>query len=196
MKERILSNWKSSLIGTLLIILLTVILFTSKATFAELSSFYTIAVGLLLAKDSWFKNPNIKILLPFALLLLVSCRTPEQKLNKLINKYPELQHDKEIIIRDTFISQRFDTLVKISLDSFLIKDTLFFTKESLQIQTFFKDKYIYLNVKQKPDTVFKTVKVKVRELQYISEDKNSFKWYHSLMLGIVIGLLAYVILRK
>lgn len=55
MKYRVFKNWKTSIIGALLLIIAAVALFTGKATLAEFVAFVPFCLGLIYVKDSVFK---------------------------------------------------------------------------------------------------------------------------------------------
>ena len=56
MKERILSNWKTSLIGAILFLFSGVLLWLGKITFAEFSAFLPVVIGLICAKDDFLSK--------------------------------------------------------------------------------------------------------------------------------------------
>lgn len=59
MKERIFNNWKTTVLGIVLLILAVVLLFMRIITLAEFSAFFPTILGLLYTKDTILKlNAN------------------------------------------------------------------------------------------------------------------------------------------
>ncbi|HAT80379.1 MAG TPA: hypothetical protein DCS17_02935 [Flavobacterium sp.] len=197
LSELITTNWKTTLIGLFIVALATIILFTSKATFAELSPLYIVGVGLLAAKDKLFNSgnkQNFRILIPFLLLFLVSCRTPEQRLNKLLKENPDLQKSIKETITDTIILNKFDTINSISIDTLIKGDTITIEKNNIKVQTFYKDKYIYTTLKLKSDTIFKKIEVEKRVVEY--KEITAFAKFIEYLPYILIGLIILIIVLR
>ena len=55
MKQRIIKNWKSSLLGLSFVIIATAALMTGKCSLTEFGAFMPFALGLIYVKDSIFK---------------------------------------------------------------------------------------------------------------------------------------------
>ena len=55
MKDRILNNFKSTILGLIILAICAVLIYTDKATFAEVSGFLVSSGLLIYVKDSIFK---------------------------------------------------------------------------------------------------------------------------------------------
>ena len=55
MKDRFLNNYKSTLLGLLILAICAILIYTNKATFAEVSGFLVSSGMLMYVKDSIFK---------------------------------------------------------------------------------------------------------------------------------------------
>ena len=55
MKDRIINNFKSTLLGLIILAICAVLIYTDKATFAEVSGFLVSSGLLMYVKDSIFK---------------------------------------------------------------------------------------------------------------------------------------------
>lgn len=74
--ERILKNWKTTVIGMAILMLCFVLVFVGKATLTEVGGFICGGFYVLFSKDSLLKKKNIPCLLIFA-LLVSACRPYE-----------------------------------------------------------------------------------------------------------------------
>jgi len=103
----------------------------------------------------------------FLLLVLTfaSCRTPQQKFDRLVKKHPELVSDKEIVIRDTIklegetivnhipikyknITIKLDERFNLSFDSSgkLQKDSFLFNKDDVKVKLFTDSTSIWMAI--------------------------------------------------
>lgn len=57
MKKRIIKNWRSSLMGLVLVIIATAAMYTDRIGWTEFLAFLPFALGLIYVQDSIF-NPN------------------------------------------------------------------------------------------------------------------------------------------
>ena len=55
MKDRVINNFKSTLLGLIILAICAVLIYTNKATFAEVSGFIVSSGLLMYVKDSIFK---------------------------------------------------------------------------------------------------------------------------------------------
>ncbi len=55
MKTRIFQNWRTSLLGLVLLILSSILLFMKIITFSEFTAFLPTVIGLIYVQDSIFK---------------------------------------------------------------------------------------------------------------------------------------------
>ncbi len=97
------------------------------------------------------------------IVFILSC-SPQKRLNRLIDKYPELSTLDTI--RDTVrvIVPKIVTDTFISLDS--LKDTVIITKDRLQIKTIIKDNKIYIEGECDTDTIYQPFETIVEKVIY------------------------------
>ena len=132
------------------------------------------------------------------ILVLISCG-PQKRLNKLIDNNPELvQNDT---IRDTIsvIVPEIRTDTFISLDSLI--DTVYVTKDRLQIKTVIRDNQLFIEGKCDADTIYKSIEIPVEKVVYLKDTpwtdvKKYVKRWWRWLLGLSIVALAVRLAKK
>lgn len=132
------------------------------------------------------------------ILVLISCG-PQKRLNKLIDNNPELvQNDT---IRDTIsvIVPEIRTDTFISLDSLI--DTVYITKDRLQIKTVIRDNQLFIEGKCDADTIYKSIEIPVEKVVYLKDTpwtdvKKYVKRWWRWLLGLSIVALAVRLAKK
>ena len=132
------------------------------------------------------------------ILVLISCG-PQKRLNKLIDNNPELvQNDT---IRDTIsvIVPEIRTDTFISLDSLI--DTVYVTKDRLQIKTVIRDNQLFIEGKCEADTIYKSIEIPVEKVVYLKDTpwtdvKKYVKRWWRWLLGLSIVALAVRLAKK
>lgn len=94
----------------------------------------------------------------FILIALLSC-SPQHRLQRLINKHPELVKKDTISFSDTFYVQpfQFDTALYISPEK--VSDTFFIEKDRVKVQIIRQNDTLFTEVNLPADTVIKEIKV-------------------------------------
>lgn len=195
MKARIVKNWKSSLLGIVLLIAALVAVFLNKATWEQFATFVPFCLGLVYVKDTIFKiggGGTTLTIVVVALFCLLGqgCVSYE----RCVKKYGVVRHDSLIITKEIPIiikvpipSDSMQTSINIDSIQFLIEGQVYQKFDSTsKIQIWYwKDKFNKLQIKalQPPDTViiYKTIEVKV-PCPPIIELKEHLTWYQSLFL--------------
>jgi hypothetical protein len=120
---------------------------------------------------------------------IIACRTPEQKLQRLIKKHPELVKVDTVWQIDTVIVKEVKKDTVFSL--FESHDTVTIIKDKLTIKHFYNkhDSTVYLSGKCDTDTIIKEVPVQVHT---VTPEKDITKWW----LIAIILLIIYLIFRK
>lgn len=122
------------------------------------------------------------------LVVAISCRTPQQKHDRLIHKYgEELCTVDTIIVKDTIIKT-----VKVKVpeyrDSFIFKhDTTYETKE---VFIYKKGDRVYLRVKPKLIEHRDTIPFEVKVPGPVIE-KKIFEWWYLLVAFLIGMVIAY-----
>lgn len=127
----------------------------------------------------------------FLMAFLNSCRTPKQKYDYLVSKYPDLVDTDTVIVRDTIVRT-----IKIPIpeyrDSFIIThDTIIETKKIL-----FKKKGDKFSLTVKPDSIIvrDTIPYKVQVPGRVVIKKEFYPWW--LLVAFLVGMLFAYRLRK
>ena len=115
-----------------------------------------------------------KIIYLIIILLLTSC-SPQKRLNRLINKYPELSKTDTIKLIDSVIVPAIKTDTFFS--SFALKDTITITKEKLKIKLVKINDTIYLNAEVEPDTIIFEREIPIKKVIY----KKPISWWHKIL---------------
>lgn len=120
MIERILKNWKTTVIGLAILITCFVLVFVGKASLTEVGAFICGGFYVLFSKDSLLKKKENLLLMAFFLLPFLSgCRS-----------YRTFERVSETIERDTL--REIDTVhIKLSVSG----DTVVICSDSLRIDT-------------------------------------------------------------
>lgn len=213
MIDRILKNWKTTILGLSILVTCFILVFLGKATLTEVSIFICGGFFVLFSKDSILKKKGfLSIAILVTCLLFISCRT-----------YRSFTSNTEHIIRDTIvIRDSFPLQIKIPGDTTLITsdsivyDTIYidllrsghFTLPAWETSTEFAyaqagitNSVPWLNLRQQPitiDTLIYIHKIKIleqtiREIQSktIVSEKDPFYKNTWLWISFILGLLLF-----
>ena len=135
------------------------------------------------------------IVLAFFIVATLSC-TPQKRLQRLIEKHPELVQADTIFIIDTLISPA------IQADTAIIftgtRDTLIVEREKLRVEVIRHTDTLYLNGRVAPDTIVNSREVVHEKLKIISHCALEVwlkKWGRWLFFGLGIGLSLWLLSR-
>jgi uncharacterized membrane protein YidH (DUF202 family) len=181
-RNRVFGNWKSSLVGVILIIVCIALVFLGKASFLEVSTFLLIGLACLGVKDPSSINIRIIVLIFASTAALLSC-SPQKRLNKLLKHHPELLQKDTFFFRDTIITKSYalDTVFSAKFDTITIN------KENTKIQLVKYDSLIYLTLDQQADTIKIEKKIEVDKIIYKTEKKTNI-WF-----WIAIGAISFIL---
>ena len=131
-------------------------------------------------------NKLLKIwVLVIAVAVIGGCRTPQQRLNRLIQQHPELIKAVDTVtVTDTIAGYTHDTIIAIQQ----LKDTVTIVKEHTTVKLFSVGSDS-LGVQLKQDTIFKEVKVPVPVVQV--EKQTPLKIY--VLFGGLVLLFALLL---
>lgn len=116
------------------------------------------------------------------LVVLFSCRTAQQKLNRLVKKNPELLRDTVLIDYDTTIvnipAVHSDSVIHINTFK---TDTFIMTKENLRVQTIYRNDSVFItgDCFGITDTI---VSVEEIHTKYIVNKEKEINWWKWLVL--------------
>lgn len=123
----------------------------------------------------------------FLFLLIVAC-TPEQRLNRLLLKHPELKVVDSMIVRDTI---RIPGIIADTEFSFIrLHDTVFLDKGRLEVSMVAKNETLYVQGKCKADTIYKIHHIPVDKIRVIKS--NTMDALIARIPWIVIGLISFL----
>lgn len=133
-----------------------------------------------------------RLLIVLSLFLCFAC-TPQQRLNRLLKKHPELVIQQTIVKIDTIVfpSYNFDTILKITTKT----DTFYIDKDRLKIQIIKKDSNIFINSFLPADTIFKTDTIHKTEIKLIKED-HFLQWLKWIFSSLSVIAVIIFLLRK
>lgn len=122
-------------------------------------------------------------------LALSSCRTPQEKLNRLVKKYPNLERDTVLTDYDTTIvnipAVHADSVIHINT---IKTDTFVMTKEHLRVQTIFRNDSIFIegDCYGITDTIISVEEIRTKYVVSKDERGISFQWLLICILATVM----------
>jgi hypothetical protein len=131
---------------------------------------------------------KLLLIVSMGLLALCSCRTPKEKLERLVKKHPELLRDTTIIDYDTTIidipAVHSDSIIHINT---LKTDTFIMEKEHLRVQTIYRNDSVFITgdcfgIK---DTIVSVEEIKTK---YIVNEPKEINWWKWLVLAAFVYL--------
>jgi len=143
------------------------------------------------------KIRTIIFLILLTLIVLSSC-SPQKRLSRLVQHYPELTISDTIKIIDTVITS------EISIDTAfhysLIKDTVVITKEKIRLQLIKINDTIYIDVHHAADTIIITKNIPIeRIILQEPTEPNPTLWdkykFQILITLIILAVLTGIVLR-
>jgi len=124
--------------------------------------------------------------------LIISC-TPQRRLERLLERHPELTHIDSVTINDTIRVIVPEISVDTVVDIKTLLDTVFLEKEQLKVKVWM-DKYHKVYIKGKCDTIYidkvVTRKIPVRIYEKTPLWKKFINW---IALILIIALIIYLI---
>lgn len=186
-RNRIFGNWKSSLLGAILVLICFALVFFQKATFAEVSLFVIAGFGLMGVKDPKTFNLKMWAVIGGASLFFSSC-SPQYRLKRLLKYHPELTVQQSVIFRDTIIIPKtdFDTVFKTDFDTVTIE------KDNFKIELIRSDSLIYLYHTTPADTVYVEKTVLVDKIINPSTMKTPFEKIFGRVIALFFSVLLFV----
>lgn len=136
---------------------------------------------------------KISNFLPLILLLLLACN-PQKRINRILNRNPELKRDTVLVIRDTLITKAFtfDTIYNYKTTH----DTVFFKKENVQVKIFHHNDTIFFKADAKADTIYKKITVPYRQIIYTKDDSKRWLFFFIGISSILILIVLINIVLK
>ena len=131
-------------------------------------------------------------------IYFVSC-SPQKRLNRLIDRHPELSQQDTIRDTVTFI------IPEVRVDTFLtlenLLDTVYITEDRLKIKTIYKDNKIFIQGKCETDTVEIIREIPVERVIYLqdtlwSEVKRKAKKYAWILIVITLFIVGKRLAQK
>ena len=135
-----------------------------------------------------------KIISILLLAVLVSC-SPQKRLNRLLNRHPELLSLETVTYRDTVVFQSFrhDTIFSTNFD------TLVISTDRFEIELIKIDSLIYLNTFINGDTIFIEKQIAVEKIKMLDQKKENTFFSKVLLFVLVVSLLLliiYIVFRR
>jgi len=130
-------------------------------------------------------------------LLLIAC-SPQKRLNRLINKHPELLETKidTIVVRDTIVIENYDTTV---LSKLIKSDSTIVIDNSKVFLKYYYDtlrQEIHHQVQCFGDTVYYYKQVPYKVEKVVFKELTWWQQYKHLILIFALLILALIVLKK
>ena len=133
------------------------------------------------------------MILPAAVMMVVSGCSPSQRLERLVARHPELTIPDTLRLTDTIITPGTfaDTMILFKD----LADTVVITQDDLIMQVFSKRDTLYLRGECKPDTICRTIEIPVEKIKLVKPGRadaliRKIPW---IVTGIIVlaGLLIW-----
>ncbi len=131
------------------------------------------------------------------IFLLIAC-SPQKRLNRLINKYPELLETKidTIVVRDTIVIENYDTTV---LSKLIKSDSTIVIDNSKVFLKYYYDtlrQEIHHQVECFGDTVYYYKQVPYKVEKVVFKELTWWQQYKHLIIIFALLILALIVLKK
>lgn len=137
----------------------------------------------------------IKTIYFFCALFVLNACTPQQRINKLLKKHPDLVNTINTTVIDTFItrSYHYDTLLKANR----FTDTIVINKNNILTKFFYnyKTDSLYINNYVAADTIIKVITVPGKAIN-VNDNFKGLKYWFVILLVILFLLGIFKALRK
>lgn len=138
----------------------------------------------------------LALLTAIFVFVLSSC-SPQSRIQRIIDRHPELTIRDTIIDLDTFVTR--ETHVDSVFSMVQLTDTVAIEKENLKIKLLWKHDSIYVFGKVMADTIYVTEQIPVEKIKYVKEGlitRRHINWFIIIALVmLVIYLLRYLLPR-
>lgn len=134
------------------------------------------------------RDISILLIIILSLFFLASCE-PQKRINRILNRNPELKRDTTILIHDTLVTKAFsfDTIYNFKHS----KDTIVINKNNVQVKIFHYKDTVFLKTNVKADTVIKTLKIPYRQIIYTIDNKKKMLMF---WLGTSVAFFLIVVM--
>ena len=126
-----------------------------------------------------------------AIVLLTACRTPQQKLTRLLTENPQLQDEFVVTVLDTAWSIRY--LHDTTFTQVREIDTLITDNDTVNVTIYKWMDRVRVVTKLKPLPIVQRDTVRIMQVKKVEETKAG-PWFYSLW--IIVGMLAVMLLIK
>jgi len=126
-----------------------------------------------------------------AALLLSSCRTPQQKLTRLLTEHPQLQDEFVVTVLDTAWSIRY--LHDTTFTQVRQIDTLVTDNDTVNVTIYRYLDRVRVITKLKPLPIVQRDTVRIMQVKKVDESKAGPYFYS---LWIIVGMMAVILLIK
>lgn len=126
-----------------------------------------------------------------AIVLLTACRTPQQKLTRLLTENPQLQDEFVVTVLDTAWSIRY--LHDTTFTQVREIDTLVTDNDTVNVTIYKWMDRVRVVTKLKPLPIVQRDTIRIMQVKKVEETKAG-PWFYSLW--IIVGMLAVMLLIK
>lgn len=136
---------------------------------------------------------NGLLLFCFALCIFLTNCSPQKRINRILNRHPELKRDTVYTIHDTTFTKSFsyDTLYNYTHS----RDTVVIERKNVQVKIYHTNDTIYLKTNVRPDTIIKQIKVPIRQMVYTIDERKQWSmfWLGSALVLFLLALIWLVL---
>lgn len=133
----------------------------------------------------------------FCCLIFVWSCSPQKRLDRLVKHHPELIKKDTAFVKDTFFLPSYKTDTTFVEHNNTITDTVYLTKDKIQVKYYHHHDTVYLSARYNGDTLVKTIKVPYDRISVYEKPIPMWYWVLlSLLSGAVVTLIFIYIKTK
>lgn len=119
---------------------------------------------------------------------------PQKRINRILNRHPELKRDTVLTIHDTTFTKAFtfDTLYNVTHT----RDTIVLERKNVEVKIFHHNDTIFLKTIVKPDTIYKTIKIPYSKIVYTIDERKKWLMFWLGMASVLIFIVLFYIVLK
>jgi hypothetical protein len=144
------------------------------------------------------KTKCTQFLLVTSAMLVISC-SPQRRLEKLLERHPELTSKDTLMVRDTLITPGVTADTSLLLAH--LPDTVIIQKEKLRMELVRLHDTLFVSGNCMSDTIIRTLEVPVEKIRLVKPDKaamliGKLPWIMAGLIAFSLSLVMVVLKRK
>lgn len=128
-------------------------------------------------------NKNVLFLVSLFFFVVGYSCSPQKRLNRLLDRNPELKKDTVLTVHDTVITKsfNFDTLYNFKQSI----DTVIINRKNVQVKVFHHNDTVYVKTNVKSDTIYKVISVPYSKINYTTDNQKNWTMFWAGMAVIL-----------